>query len=344
MDDKYLDKSVCIRSSSLKLFENTFYKKFFIVRLLVMTLVSFNLLLLICFKKYTIIHTFLPHAYIVGGLISIISKTSIRIMSRRSLNIYQKRHKFIAKIEKILHKKMSLILGNSKAVLYELTDEGVELERLKLIYNGINLENFNGAQNSRKLRKSLGILSDEFVMVIVANLIPYKGHRDLLNALNLIKKKLGKWKLLIVGKDNGIGQNLEYLSKKHGISKNVLFFGKAKNIPELMQASDIGILCSHEEGFSNSLLEYMASGLPVVATDVGGNKEAVKDGWCGYIVSPKRPEKLSEAILRIYTSKERALFGMRARERAKKYFALDKCIDQYEDIYKEQILTKSKKE
>ena len=80
-----------------------------------------------------------------------------------------------------------------------------------------------------------------------------------------------------------------------------------------MQASDIGILCSHEEGFSNLLLEYMASG-SVVATDVGGNKEAVKDGWCGYIVLPKKPEKLSEAILKIYTSKQRAVFGMRARK------------------------------
>ena len=193
-----------------------------------MTMVSFNLLLLICFRKYTIIHTFLPHAYIVGGLISIITKTPIKIMSRRSLNVYQKRHKFIAKIEKILHKKMSLILGNSKAVLSDLASEGVELKRLKLIYNGINLKKFNSSQNSKELRKGLSIRSDEFVMVIVANLIPYKGHKDLLNALNLIKKQLGKWKLLIVGKDNGIGQELEYLSKKHGISKNVLFLVNLK--------------------------------------------------------------------------------------------------------------------
>ena len=128
-------------------------------------------------------------------------------------------------------------------------------------------------------------------------MIKYKGHEDLLRALALIKDDLGKkWKLLCVGNDTGIKDSLKKLAYELKIEKNILFFGSLDNPFELMSVSDIGVLASHEEGFSNSIIEYMSSSLAVIATNVGGNKYALNFDECGKIIDVKDIKKLSEEI------------------------------------------------
>ena len=207
------------------------------------------------------------------------------IMSRRSLNNYQKRNnKFLTYLELLLHKKMIAIVGNSKKVVDQLNRiENVSRNKLYLIYNGIDLSKYS-KKKSEVFRRSLNISQGVVVIANVANLIKYKGHFDLLKACTLIKSK--NWILLIIGNDN---QNMKIsllkFIKENKLGDNVRFLGQIDDVIKILKICDVGVLTSHEEGFSNAILEYMASSLPLVVTDIGGNREAVKNETNGYLVN-----------------------------------------------------------
>lgn len=217
------------------------------------------------------IHFFLPHAYVLGCLVSFFHMGSHRIMSRRSLNVYQLRHPFAAKVERLLHPSLDAALGNSQKVVEQLASEGIDRKRLGLIYNGLDIAAFRSASDTREVRRALGISCRSLVLILVANLIPYKGHLDLLQALASVKDELPDgWRMLCVGRDTGIGGSLRDEAQRLGVGDHVVWLGERRDISDLLAASDIGLLTSHEEGFSNSILEGMAAGLPMVVTDVGG--------------------------------------------------------------------------
>jgi len=137
-----------------------------------------------------------------------------------------------------------------------------------------------------------------------------------------------------VGRDDGIGSKLKKKIRDLGIDEHVRFLGQRRDVPELLQVSDIGLLCSHEEGFSNALLEYMAAGLPVVATNVGGNAEAVIDGVTGLLVPAKNPDALARAILRlVHDPAARQGMGTAGRTRVQQNFSLETCLNGYEVLY-----------
>jgi glycosyltransferase involved in cell wall biosynthesis len=258
-------------------------------------------------------------------------------MSRRSLNNYQRNIRFSAAIESRLHGYMTAILGNSNSVVRQLhSDEHIPLNRLGLIYNGIDLGPYRKPSAIRRdVRTSLKIDQDALVFIIVANLIPYKGHQDLLIAFSMASSQLPtRWRLLVVGRDDGIGTKLREQAKGLSIAENVLFLGSRTDVPDLLCSADISVLSSHEEGFSNAILESMAAGLPVIATDVGGNAEAIIDGETGLIVPPRNPERMSEAMVRLSADvRLRLKMGMMAADRVEKNFSLDACTSRYEDLY-----------
>lgn len=280
------------------------------------------------------VHFFLPAAYIVGGLASLLYPVTARIMSRRSMNHYQLAHSLFARVERRLHSRMTLVCGNSQAVVEQLREEGIDSSRLRLIYNGIGLAPFTTPLDRNAVRESLQIQLDALVFIMVANLIPYKGHDDLLDALGEIKDALPpSWIVLCVGRDDGIGASLREKAQKIGIGNHVRFTGSRADVPDLLRIADIGVLCSHEEGFSNAVLEAMAAGLPMVVTDVGGNAEAVTDGEHGYVVPARSPHLLGKALLDLATDESRRMRGNQARQRVKDHFSMETCIDAYEKLY-----------
>lgn len=288
-------------------------------------------------EKKSLLHFFLPESYVVGMLAAkLVRFSGHTIMSRRSLNNYQRRRKGIGWFEEKLHAKTSAILCNSLAVIANLkTEKGVPGDRIHLIYNGIDTTPFLSFHPRLEVRKKLGITQDAFVMIKVANLIPYKGHADLLQALASIKQSLPQvWHLICVGQDNGIGSQLKQLAARLGLSKHILWLGSRSDIPAVLCSADLGILCSHEEGFSNAILEGMAAGLPMVVTDVGGNKEAVVHTETGYVVPAKDSVALAQAILQLTSDPNKVLqFGRAARERVNQCFSLDACVQAYIKLY-----------
>jgi glycosyltransferase involved in cell wall biosynthesis len=257
-------------------------------------------------------------------------------MSRRSLNRYQAGHPFLGKCELRLHRDMTAILGNSHHVVRELIDEeGCPPERVALIYNGIDVSAFEAERPHPPTAPNESKSERPFVLITVANLIPYKGHNDLLAALGEVANALPpKWSLLCVGRDNGIGASLREQAQALGIEDNIKLLGARSDIVSLLAAADLGVLSSHEEGFANSILEGMAASLPMIVTDVGGNAEAVVNGVTGLVVPPRNASALGGAILKLALDAQlRRTMGRAGHERVEKYFGIDSCVTNYARLY-----------
>lgn len=302
---------------------------------IVVPLTILRLIILMRQLRPDVVHFFLPMAYLIGGICAVVTRMPCNVMSRRSLSVYQQHHPFLARMERWLHHYMHGVLGNSEAVLNELRKENVPEEKLGLIYNGIDLSSFVKKSTRKELLPAHNIDNDTLVFVIVANLIYYKGHANLLRALGLVREQLPKdWALLCVGRDDGIGDELMIHARENHIFRNVRWLGPRSDTTQLLMAADIGILCSDQEGFSNSILEGMAAGLPMVVTDVGGNTEAVIDGETGFVIPPQNPERLAGAILKLI--EDPALcrrMGESGRERVKSRFSIEASARAYERFY-----------
>lgn len=301
-----------------------------------LVITSVALIYIMWVRRPAIVHFYLPAAYVIGGIASFFSCIPIRIMSRRSLNNYQADHPCVARIERYLHSSMTLACGNSRAVLDDLATEGISAQRLRLIYNGIDLALYQTPFDRSAARSKFGIPDDSLVFVVVANLIPYKGHSDLIKALARVKDALpSPWLVLCIGRDDGIGADLQHEADSFGVGSNVCFIGPRSDVPFFLRLADVGLLCSHEEGFSNAVLEGMAAGLPMVVTNVGGNAEAVLDGITGHVVPAHNPQRLANALLSVALADDRALMGDRGRRRVTERFSMSSCIDAYEALYRE---------
>ena len=292
-----------------------------------------------CFLRQptAIIHFFLPAAYIIGMLAALLAFSKApKIMSRRSLNHYQKNNTWLKKLEYRLHKKVDFVLANSQAVYDQLHDEeGLPREKLDLIYNGVAIQKFANTAARADSRKKLGIAENEVVLIILANLIPYKGHNDLITALAKINPQLQRpWRLLCVGRDDGIQSQLNQYAQSLGIAAHISWLGAQKEIPSLLAAADIGLLCSHQEGFSNAILECMAASLPLIVTNVGGNAESVVDQETGLVVPAHDPLQLGAAIQTLINDPASCkAYGIAGYQRVNQFFSLESCADQYEEFY-----------
>lgn len=285
-------------------------------------------------RRDVIVHCFLPEAYVVAAPLAVLLRTRLAIMSRRSLNVYQNGYGPAAWAERRLHPMMSAVLANSRSVAKELLMEGVAPERIGLIYNGV-VDAPGPPADRRQTRAGLGIEDSALVLVIVANLIPYKGHLDLVDALGAIAGKMpAGWRLLIVGRDEGVGADIRARAEALGIADHIGMLGQRADVADLLNAGDVGLLASHQEGFSNAILEGMRAGLPMIVTDVGGNAEAVIDGETGIVVPPHNPEAFAGAILRLASDPAlRRSFGDAGRRRVARHFSLSACVDAYEAMY-----------
>lgn len=283
-----------------------------------------------------ILHFFLPEPYLVGAAVAFAARHRTCIMSRRSLAHYQRNHPWFGRIERMLHRRMTALLGNSQAVVEELVAEGGDRHRIGLIHNGVTIARLTDDQARAEQRASMGIPSGAFVMAIVANLFHYKGHADLLNALGKIVSQLPQpWRLVVIGRDEGEGPRLRSQAERLGIADRILWFGERRDVETILPVADVALLVSHQEGFSNALIEAMGQGLPIIATAVGGNLDAVVDGKSGLLTPPGEPVALGAVILALASdpSKRQAL-GSAARERVLAMFSQNACIARYDRLYR----------
>jgi len=207
------------------------------------------------------------------------------------------------------------VVANSDAVRKQLIREGVPAEQVVKHYNGLDLKRVEIQSDSTRddMLAMLGLPARRFV-TIVANLQhAVKNHPMFLRAAALVRVAVPDTAFVIAGEGALMG-GLRELTAQLGLAHDVFFIGRCQNIAELLFASEVCVLSSTAEGFSNAILEYMASRRPVVVTDVGGAREAVEEGKSGYIVPSGNDEQMADRIIRLLNDRERArVMGERGR-------------------------------
>lgn len=199
----------------------------------------------------------------------------------------------------------------------------------KLIYNGLSpaaLATF--AQE----RRHVGLLGGGPRLVLVGRLAPQKGHRDALAALQLIRQHIPMAELLMVGEGELRGE-LERMTVELGLTSHVQFVGQREDIPQLLAQSDVLISPSLWEGFPTVILEAMAAGVPVVATNVSGSRELVRNGVTGMLVPVNQPQALADAIMQLFRQPEMAhKFALQAQLEVQHY-RFDTIAEEYAELY-----------
>jgi glycosyltransferase involved in cell wall biosynthesis len=290
--------------------------------------------------KPDILHFFLPRPYLVGSLAAMLVRHKRRIMSRRSLVNYKRGHPLLIQVERLVHRLTLSLLANSSAVANQLLDETKDPKKIGLIHNGIQVRLPRTPDSMAAARAMLNIDTNTFVIAVVANVVGYKGHADLLAALARIRNAIPRpWRLLVIGRDGGIGQALTKQAAVDGIAENILWLGERHDVAQLLDAVDVAVLPSHQEGFSNSLLETLSRGIPTIATAVGGNIDAIVDNVSGLLVPIRAPEHLANALERLCGDPElRKRLGNAGRARVEENFSLEACIRKYKNLYRNHEL------
>jgi glycosyltransferase involved in cell wall biosynthesis len=233
------------------------------------------------------------------------------------------------------------VITVSDAVKNEIINRGwVKEGKVWSIHNGINVEEYSNHVDRESVKRSIGIKADQYVVGLIANIKKIKGIRYFLNAASLICARKSGIEFVIVGHDlNEAGnsmKDMKCLAEVMNIADKVHFLGGRKDIADLISIFDVAVIASLSEGFSNVLLEYMACGRPVVATDVGGNREAVIYGATGLLVPPENSQQLAGAISVFLDNRELALrYGLAGKKRAEKEFSLERMIEKYETIFED---------
>lgn len=218
-----------------------------------------------------------------------------------------------------------IVVSNSIRDMVLLTEEVPE-GRIEVIYNGVDLP-------VDPPKPSLAELKDNLVIMHVASLSPVKGHVYLLEAFKDILGQFKDAKLVLIGEDM-LNGSIQDQALKMGLKDQVLFLGERKDVSSLLTIADICVLPSLSEGMSNAILEYMAAGKPVIASNVGGNPELVQNGYNGLLVDKENSGQLKDALLDLLQNKEKRLtLGQNGLSMVKTKFTMQAMLAHYEKLY-----------
>ena len=281
-------------------------------------------------NKPDLVIAFLYRAYIptrvFGFLLGIPNISSVRDVEEwmNPLHVF---------LERSTSRFSALIYSCSKAVTQFLTqDIGIKKTKVVTIPNGIDVDTFSIKINKEKKLRELGFHKNLPIVGTVCRLHePKKGVKILLEATKKLQKELD-FQLMIVGtgKDE---KKLKSIARKQHI--NARFLGEREDVREILQIMDVFTLASFYEGFPVSILEAMATGIPVVATNVGGIKETVSDGKTGFLVEPGNSNALAEKIKELLEDKKmRKDFGEAGFKRVKENFSIGKTVNRIENLWK----------
>ncbi len=285
--------------------------------------------------RVDILHSFLFHANLLGRIVGRFAGVPVIISSERTMGMEGKHRALMNKFTSPL---ASAFTANSNAVSKFMVEEiGLPKEKIYVIYNGVDAESFKVKVNRKKVRESLVLDEHDFVVVSVARLTKLKGFEYLLEAAEKIIAGNSKVKFLIVG-DGPNRKNLEEKSGKLGLGGNVIFLGFRDDIAQILSASDLFVLPTIWEGFPNTILEAMAAGLAVVATNTSGIPESVSDGKTGLLFEPRDSEGLYEALESMIKNQEKLKrMGEEGREKILKNFSIQKMINENERLYEKLL-------
>jgi glycosyltransferase involved in cell wall biosynthesis len=287
-----------------------------------------------------IVHTynFYPNVFALPA--ARLARVPVTVASIRDMGVYLTPMQL--RVQRVACRLADRIVANAEAVRQWLIGQGYRGDRITVIRNGVDLARFDGRRGGSSLRQELGLPATSPLVAVVARVSPTKGLEYFLDAAASLAARHPDAYFLVVGQaapdDQEYERGLQAYAARLGLERRVVFTGLRLDIPEVLSEMAVSVLPSLSEGLSNVLLESMAAGVPVVATRVGGNGEAVEDGVTGLLVEPRDAVGLAGAIGRILDDRELAgRFGAAGRQRVAERFSIEASVRATERLYLELL-------
>lgn len=240
---------------------------------------------------------------------------------------------------KVLH-NFNKVVAVSAPIQQDMVSVGIKADNTLLIPNGINIEKFTlqgKFEQTLLLKQLFGIPAERIVIGMISSLTQEKGHAKALPGVAEIIKQYPNTHVLVVG----AGPELNYLcrqSKTLGIEKNITFAGNRNDIPDLLSLIDIFLLYSSIEGLPIAILEAMAAGKAIIATNVGDVGYAIIDGITGLLLETQNQAFLSQALMALIENEDkRNRLGQAAKERVAEVFSSGSMAKRYARVYRELL-------
>ncbi len=281
-------------------------------------------------ERIDIVHTFLIGANLWGRLAAVLAGVPTIIASERNVDIWEepaKRH-----LGRLLAQVTQRIVANAEAVRDYLVSRGLDPRRVVTIRNGVDPGRFETALDVAALRRSLGVAPDDVLAAVVARLEPQKGHDTIIEAAAALKERWPRLRFLFVGGGSREAE-LPALVDRRGLRDRILFTGFRTDSADLIRAADLSVLVSTKEGLSNTLLESLAAGRPVIASRVGGNPEVVSPD-VGFLIPPRDPRALADALSAALVDPAAvARMGSAGRELVRRDFSVQRMVAETAALY-----------
>lgn len=238
-------------------------------------------------------------------------------------------------LARLRYRPYSRIIAISEAIAGVLADCGVDRQRVTVIRSAVDAAAFQAPPDIAGLRASFGLREDHQVLVCVAQFIARKGHRFLLQAVSQLAPRYPGLRLILFGR-GPLEQDLLSQRDQLGLGEQVRFAGFRADLDRYLGAADLVVQPSLAEGLGVSVLKAAAAGVPVVASDTGGLREAVADGETGLLVPPGDAPALSAAISALLDdAPRRRQFAEAGRRRMQAEFSIDAMVEAHLDVYRE---------
>lgn len=293
-------------------------------------------------RSIDIVQTHDFYTNVFGMIGATAARARVRIAARRET--VGVRTSAQSKAEKLAYKLSDAIVANADAVKKQLIEEGIDKDKIVTIHNGLDLSRFAMPADfdSNAALSRLGLPAGRRFVSIVANLRhEVKDHPTFLRSASLVQKQVPDVAFVLAGEGELI-EPMRQLAGELGIGGDVFFIGRCERVNELLALSDVCVLSSTAEGFSNAILEYMGAGRPVVATDVGGAREAIEEGVTGFIVPPGDFAEMSRRIVELLNNVNlAAAMGQAGGLVVKDKFSCDAQLNRTEELY-EHLLSKTR--
>jgi len=281
---------------------------------------------------FNILHTHTAHAHSIAWMARRFLGADCRLIVHRRIEFRPRRGIFGLGSRKY-RRRVDAFIAISNRLKEILVEAGVEPWRVFTVRSVTDPERFLKAEPNPALRHALGIPEDAFVVGNIGYLVGHKDHVNLVEAAAVAIREIPGLRVVIVG-SGPLKDKIEARARELGIAERVVLTGFRDDVPQLIQMFDLFALSSSEEGICSTLMDVMATGRPIVATNAAGVREAVLDGETGIVVPIKDPAALAAGIVRLHRDKDTARQMVeRGRERVLRHFTAEVLTEKTIAVY-----------
>ena len=292
-------------------------------------------------SRIDILHTHDFYTNVFGMAGGALARLPVRVASMRETA--GMRSAAQKQVQRIAYSLAHHVVANSNAVREKLIGDGVAPERVSVIYNGLDVRRLATTLSRAESLSLLGLPADRRFIAIVANLRhEVKDYPMFLRSARQVKDAVPDAAFLLAG-EGELSDSLRGMAGELGINDSTYFLGRCEKVAELLAVSEICVLSSKAEGFSNSILEYMAAARPVVVTAVGGAREVVAEGETGYLVPSGDDAMMAERLIALLQDPEHArAMGAKGKRVVEEKFSCAAQLARTESLYDQLTLQKAR--